>query len=169
MNWKRIALILAASSTAACATQDPPPPGSTEENRVLIFAAGSLPALSVSLPHGFQVTQLQGIDSQVARITGPGMLMNVDYGQGGGNQECGPLPDCRGSQATVDNRVATWIRQRKTVQVDGQTFLERMHVFIPVRSGNLQRAGPQAGVRFSAVCKPDCNEAERIALSARLQ
>ena len=169
MTWRGTALLLAAYSISACMATGTPAGGPAGANRVLLFPASSLPALSVSLPPGFRADRLQGIDSEVARITGPGVLMNVDYGQGGGNQECGSLADCRGFRETVDGRVVTWIRQRKTMQIDDQTFAEQMHFFIPARPGTMQSAGPQAGARFSAVCNPDCSEAQRIALSARLQ
>jgi hypothetical protein len=165
---KKLRVLLAAVTASACATNSAPPSAPVGSRDVLVFPSKGLPSLSVSLPDGYRLEPTAGIDSQVARVLGPGLVMLIDYGPAGGRQTCGSLGGCRSRQATIDGRNASWIRFSKSTVIDGASFAEQMQFFLPLRAG-VSLDQPQSGARFSAACSPDCSIAERIALSVRLK
>lgn len=133
--------------------------------RSIIIPAGAQPALLVRLPAEFTTERLQGIDSQVARIRGLGHIINVDYGKYSGRQTCGSTINCREGNASLAERNVTWIIVAKPVRVDGVTYREQLHLYVPTVGDGLRHRGVEGGVRYNAVCPTSCALAKQIGLS----
>lgn len=160
-----IACLLLAALLAGCSISSQSSSGDVGDPRTVIIPAGVEPALSVMLPKGFTSERLQGTDSQVARIRGPDLIVNVDYGEYSGPQTCGSTINCREGNASVTGRSITWIIVAKPVSVDGVNYREQLHLYVPVAADGLRHGGVTGGVRYDAACATSCALAKQIGLS----
>ena len=127
-----------------------------------------LPTVSVLLPRGFTVASGHGIDSAVAQIIGPGLIINADYGRSG-PQFCGSIGGCRQSSALVDGRPAAWVRYPKNGVIGSHTYSHRLDFGVKLWPSQDPTLGPTAGLLLTAACTTtsDCDLAQEIARSVR--
>ncbi len=168
----RVSTALASAALVALAACMRVPPAGSEVSRwpsVTLVKNPPLPNVTVSLPPGFSVSGSgHGTDSTVARIVGPGLIINADYGRAG-MQTCGNLPGCREVTATVDGRPASWVRFPQQGTALNHSFSERLDFAVKLWPSQDPRLGPTAGLMLSAFCAAavQCDLAEHIARSVK--
>ena len=110
------------------------------------------PDPTISLPASLTLQESPGVDAPFARITGPGIVVNVNMGRTGGSQRCDSLPECEAGSLNVHGRPASWVLFRMTNPSMVQGWPFRLHYWIKLYPQQDPRQGPVSGLLYSAGC-----------------
>lgn len=111
------------------------------------FSTG--PAYSLAVPPGVVRKPIEGIDSDVAALEGPGLRMFFDYGPYGGLPACAGRPNCTERAARIGGRPARIVLRQGPS--DGQPQATSA-LFAYVRLGGAMSLAVQAYCADAAAC-----------------